>query len=183
MIDQNHCFVETAVFHQLVRGLDQGMPKADGPKEGRDQYQGDGRADGNTTNALHVFHDHLRAYPEANKQHCDDDGNIDKYMLDLPTHEAGHAHLLTTLHLDATVVALQMVEPSLGEMPAQPLVGRKRRLDGVWRDEGRDDGYRNDDGIQELVDDTVTQAQRGNDEGKLTNLAEAEAALYGLLKA
>ena len=43
-------------------------------------------------------------------------------------------------------------------------------------------GHRNDDGIQELVDDAIAQAQRRDDEGKLSNLTQTEAALHGLVK-
>ena len=68
-------------------------------------------------------------------------------------------------------------------MTGNPMVCRQGSLDGIWRKEGGDDGNRDDDGIKEFVDDAIAEAQRRDDERKLSNLAEAEAALYRLFQA
>ena len=45
------------------------------------------------------------------------------------------------------------------------------------------DGIRCHDRIEKIADDAQSKAQRGNDEGKLTNLGHGEAAAHGTLQA
>ena len=63
------------------------------------------------------------------------------------------------------------------------MVGRQGRLNGIGCDECCDDRHRNDDGIQEIVDDAKTHAQGCDDKRELTDLTETESTLQSLLQA
>ena len=114
---QNRGLVEPAVFHQLLRGLDQSVPESDGPQEGRHQHQRDGSTDGFTPQARNIIHD-FGTHPETKEQHRDDNSDVDDDMLDLTSNETRHAHLLATLHLEATILVFKMAQPLMRDATA-----------------------------------------------------------------
>ena len=173
---QDDRLIEMVGIHQLTRRLDQGVLETHRPQERSHENQCKGCRNGCVPGTWHIFH-YKRTEEEANECDSDDDGDVNHDVLELAADETRHVDLLAALHLDARILVFQAVEPTLGEMLRHPIVARHGCLDGVW-----DDGHRNDDGIQEIVDNAEIHAQSSDDKRKLANLAETEAALHGLFQ-
>ena len=64
----------------------------------------------------------------------------------------------------------------------QTAVSRCSQTNHVRRQEGRDDRYGHDDGVEEFADDAQRQSQRGNDKREFTDLRHRETAAHGRLQ-
>ena len=139
----NQRLVKLTGFHQLMGRMGQSVLETHRPKEGRNQNQTQGRANGRTPWSRHIFHNE-RTGEKSNQNHCDDDGGIDDNILELSCHETGHVDLLSALHLDSFFLVDESVLPTLRDALHNAIVARNGRLDGIRRKESRDNGHRDD---------------------------------------
>ena len=82
-----------------------------------------------------------------------------------------------------TGVALQLVDELRGKHLGEGAVDLVRALDEEGRGQGGEDGDGHHDGIDLILDDAKAHAERGDDEGKLTDLGQGAAAVDRLGKA
>ena len=64
----------------------------------------------------------------------------------------------------------------------QTVVGRQGQADHVRCQEGGDDRYGHDDGIEEVADDAQRETHGGDDKRELANLGHGESAAHGRLQ-
>lgn len=97
------------------------------------------------------------------------------------THHINIEQVLPILVLAGAFVVVRIaVEPAydtLWQDADQLVIGRIGSSDAEWRGEGGDNRNGNDNRIEEAADNAKAHAQGGDDEGKFTNLRQAEAAV------
>ena len=100
--------------------------------------------------------------------------------------QQGHDELapqaLMVHRMPARGIARQERLPTLGQVRVHILRGGPGQADHVGRQERGDDRHRHHDGVEEVSRHAQRHAQRGDDEGKLADLRQAEAALHGRLQ-
>ena len=72
--------------------------------------------------------------------------------------------------------------PALGQMTVHEVGSRFCQPDHIRSEESGDDRHRHNNRIQEIARNLERHTQRSDDEGKLTDLCQAEAALHGHLQ-